>query len=347
MTKLVVHADYLRGYAKQLASIDNEPEEHLKRYVNLHYRDTEGITGWLAEVIPKVKEMAEVACGVLEQTTRGLSGTSCALEGAARSYDLQDNESARQIFGTAAEMLPDDYVEVDKPGKAKGSFSHGPTVELLPPEDVRRAPKHREKIHEELDDINPWIKSMTGFDALKWCLWVVEPEWGALERIGEAYSYGEKWYAALAEDVDAGMDVLSAHWTDGDASAAFDHHIREEWLPYLESAALHERVGGDLYMYVAAGIEWLVPAFVEVVGTFARFVERVRDAIREFNAKDYWDAAKELAKAVVALVKLIKDVAEGLVSVTDILDEAVNIGFDGAHLWSDILTGKNKVPALS
>jgi hypothetical protein len=346
MGKVVVDTGYLRDYARQLASIEDKPGTQLLRYINSHYRNTSGMTSWLAPARKAVEDMADTAEGVVNQTTTGLSGTSCALDSAASLYERNDIEAARRLFSAASAALPDSYVERDQPGDGGPSFPSGPKVELPTPKDVKKAPKYRQQFRKELGGVNEWVKSITGYDVLAETLRVVLPEWGSLDRVADAYAHGEAWYSAVAKDVREGMDTMSPHWTDGEASTAFDYHIREEWLPYLESAALHERLGGELYVMVAELIDAVVAAFAGVVEVFAHVVKKIVDSFRELSASHFWDSAKEFAKVVVAFLKCLRVTVKVLGDTTALLEATIDTGVDGAHIWSDIASGKNKVPAL-
>jgi len=345
--KIVLDTEYLRGYAEHLDNLAHEPKEKLRHYMAKHYTNTDGMVDWLSGHRKVAEKFAEIANGNLLSTASGLRQTSYDLTAAADSYDREDRESARQIFTAASHIMPKDYSELDKADESVSAFPNKPNVDLPVPKDVEKAPPYRKQFHKDLDTVSPWVEAITGHDVLHWALSLVHPEWGRLDMIGEAYAHGSAWYSAIADDMQTGMDTLSPHWTDGEASAAFDYFIRKRWMEHLEARSVAERMASEWFVYNSEFIDALIELVAGAVHVFADAAKKIHDAMDDMSAVDYWETAKDLLKAVVALFKFLKTIGKTLGDLSELEDVAIDLAVDEVHAGVNRSYGYHRAPGLS
>ncbi len=347
MGKVVVDTKYLLGYAKQLDGLAEEADQKFQGYISKHYANIDGMDGWLSNARGAVENIADTAKNLNYHTATGLIATSASLCGAANSYDSADKEAARQLFQTAATLMPEDYEERDVRARSSDTFPRGLEVDLPTPKPVRKAPPYRKRLHKDLDDVSPWIEQVTGYDVLQRALSLARPEWGSLDRIGEAYRHGSDWYYAIADNMRTGMNILSSHWTDGAASAAFDYFIRERWMKHLETRAVAERMMGEDFEYVCAGVDAVMEFLAGIIQTLADFARKMRWAMDDMSAEDYWEAAKDFVKAVWAFHKIVKTLGRSLGDLGHLIELFIDLVFDEAHTGVNMVSGYDRVPTLN
>lgn len=137
--------------------------------------------------------------------------------------------------------VPTGYRERDVASTAT-SFSAGPVLSLPPPGEHSDEEDFKKSVYGLLGHINSLIKYLTGYDLLTELLPIVLGNSGALRRLADAHRSMEHGIRQVKDDTAAGMNILSSHWTSdgaGGASTAFDFHIRERWVPALDSATGH------------------------------------------------------------------------------------------------------------
>jgi hypothetical protein len=304
-----VDTSYLRGYADQLEANRTGALARLTTYTGEHCQNFDGVEGSLYPARWPLQFAADRLRDALADATMGMGSCAKELRYRSDSYDKSDKQGEDVASG--------------------GGFTGGADVHLAAPKNRKDADEAKNAVYELLGTINKCVQKVTGYDLLGAVLPLVFGDWGALRRIADAWNELEQGCMALGGDLEAGMNTLSEHWdstADGSAGAsrAFDHHIRERWVPACEALAQACRTVQQASEQLAAFYEQVVRQVLFILNFYAK---RITKAITGLLA------AADIKKCLWELYQLVS-------SVTQLVTDAIEI------IWLELKTFKEGFETL-
>ena len=317
-----VETDYLRGYAAQVEGNHDGALATMQEYCAEHCGRTDGLDGLLHDIRNLVTIQQWSYTRLLEAARRGLLGTATDLRYAADGYDRSDTAAAERVWvsGRAGQMSGG-HRERDVTTVGPG-FSAGATVNLAVPQQRNETEDVKQAIDDQLGNVNDLVKRFTGYDLLGKVTPLVLGDWGTLRSIADAYGELEDGFTGVSRDLRDGMDVLSTRWDSaGGASAAFDYHIRERWLPGLDAAARMANGTEQNFQMLAQMYEYAIIALLTAANFYGLRIKKALQALQSVTSlREY---LFELYQLVVDLYQLIGSLTELIITQTKLFVECV------------------------
>ncbi|GAB2952673.1 hypothetical protein GCM10027280_46230 [Micromonospora polyrhachis] len=336
---LIVKTGHLRGYADQIDQNRSGAVASMRTYCAQYCADTTGLTGLLTPARWAVESSSEALLTFLGGADRGLWLTAYDLRLTADNYDRADAAAADRLWTTGRTWnLPADHREQDVVVVTNG-FSAGAAVRLVVPTERRDSESAKESVYGLLGHINDIVKWVTGYDLLAEALPLVLGEWGTLRRIAEAMGELERGAEQVADNLEHGMDLLSAHWTGdaGSASTAFDYHMRDRLIRGFGALANVFKAYQQTYEWIANAYEYIINSFLLALNFYTA---RIKKAVATLATTDsLGKAAWSLLQLVLTVVDLIKDTGRVIELQTKMFASSIEMMVANLHSMYEIFGG--------
>lgn len=326
MTGYQVEGPFLHGYAAQLRG-NVDALTTVFDYANVHCRNFDRISG-LLEPAEWISSFAadQILPWIVPATHRAVLTTSDQLTKTAITYAADDRSAAlrfEQEGGDTGGGAGTD--QPDTPAAAPG-FTGGASVAPKPPADEVMTGWVEEKLADLLGEVAAVVKFFTGYDVIAEWTPVLLGDWGALNRLAEAWGEVTHSVRAIHEDVTAGLGVLTPHWlagTEMSAALGFDQHMRNRIFGGLETLAeaadmvraAHES-WSKTYEAIITNAFWLLDYYAV---RFKSVVKRIRKAINDLtlDPRTWWDLGEELFSIAEDYLEFIKTTIDAIVICID------------------------------
>ncbi|GAB3428943.1 hypothetical protein [Actinophytocola sediminis] len=312
MTGFQVERPFLHGYAAQLRA-NADAVTTVSEYAKVHCHNFDRISGLLEPAEWISSFAADTFVPWLPTTERVLRTTSDQLTKTATAYTTADHAAAQRFDGQQG--------GTDTTQPAPG-FTGGASVAPKPPTDEVLTGWVEEKLADLLGEVAGVVKFFTGYDIIAEWTPVLLGDWGALNRLAEAWGEVTHSARAIHEDVTAGLDTLTPHWLGGaekSAAAYFDQHMRNRVLGGIETLAeaadmmraAHE-CWSKSYEAIITNAFWLLDYYAV---RFKSVVNRIRKAAKDLtlDPRTWWDLGEELFSIGGDYLEFIKTTIDAIV----------------------------------
>ncbi|GAA4908579.1 hypothetical protein LX16_3033 [Stackebrandtia albiflava] len=309
---VTVTPDQLDGYAGQIRANAGSALQTMQEYRNAHCVDYTGLTGLLHLLRVPLGVMSDWGSQLMTAAADKLWLTADNLAGTAQSYRDLDLAAADELWRTVFDA-PADHRETDADSPATG-YTRGAVITLAVPAPRSDSVEMVNNVYSALELPNRIATWVLGWNPLeKGVPWAIG-EFGQLYRIGEAWNELEHAFIAIGTDLTTGMDTLSVHWDssesgDSGASAAFDHHIRESWVPAMNACGQLCDLFQQLCEQMAAAFQEMVHELLFILNFYGRKIKAAAKVLTELTSLSF-KAVWNIKKLVSALYHAVVDLYE-------------------------------------
>jgi hypothetical protein len=322
-------------YSEQLTAISENAMGTIKQYISDNLEISDDLQVALVIAMPTTPTWATMdmqkdgSKQVAEYTSDLMSKLGDKLHDAARNYKKGESAGSSLIMKVWGEGVPDDYEE--EPHRKGDTNWDGSDLKLKVPKWEKKAPEALELVVGLVDveiagiSLTDIINYLTGFDVMAWLEDVV-PDWGELEGIGAQHGELQEAYTKIRSEIEDGMDYLGSHW-DGRAAAAFEHHVRKNWLNGLETIADLHRTNKYCFDALASLIDasiWLW------VGMWSQWIKEAKRLLKDVTASltdpaALWELGESLVGILGDLLDLVLKIGEALIDFLKAVGSAVEL----------------------
>ena len=322
-----VDAAQLDGYAGQLTRNADFLDTPLISYCSANCNKTDDMTGLLWPVQSIVHLAHESSVELLTSGRQELGQVSIMLKQTASEYQASDDNSAEKIwtvYAKGSEGRPANWQRQDSTAH-KGVYTDVATPNPPPAKDFNGFKPTIEQAKKDLGKIQEWCQHYFHFD-LASIISDISGDWDTLREDASGYESlaGRAGVQPIPNNLQFGMDSLSATWNDSDAATTFDYHIRGRWIPALEFLQTWFELHKEMFEAVAQQAESTFDVLVVAIQEAIKWVPKkvleilklVKSVVLAFAAgvaiKQLVAFLLDLKGTIMNVIKILKDLVQSL-----------------------------------